>query len=99
MRHRSHYSGMDRRRDEHATLLDSFDRATTVGADVDLHEVRLDLFQVDVDTGRRKPRAEPSCAGVVVRAVTHLDITDDDIETAIAAMTAALTRTEEPAAR
>jgi acetylornithine/succinyldiaminopimelate/putrescine aminotransferase len=35
----------------------------------------------------------------VVRAVTHLDITDEDIETALEAIPAALTRTEAPAAR
>jgi acetylornithine/succinyldiaminopimelate/putrescine aminotransferase len=35
----------------------------------------------------------------VVRAVTHLDIDDHDIETALEAIPAALTRTAAPAAR
>jgi hypothetical protein len=35
----------------------------------------------------------------VVRAVAHLDISDDDIDEAIAAIPRALTRTEAPATR
>ena len=78
------------------------------GVKVDLEQVETNFVQVDVGPERADAIDRIRQHGVlvsttvhptVVRAVAHLDVTDADIETAIAAISAALTRTAAPAAR
>jgi threonine aldolase len=80
------------------------------GVKVDFDQVETNFVQVDVGPERADAIERMKQHGVlvsttvhptVVRAVTHLDITDDDVETAIAAIPAALalTRTGAPAGR
>ena len=67
MRHCPHDGRVNRRRHEHAVLLEAVDRAGAVRADVDLHEVRLDLFELDGDAGVPEPLGETTRTRVVVR--------------------------------
>jgi threonine aldolase len=78
------------------------------GVKVDLEQVETNFVQIDVGPDRADAIERIKQHGVlvsttvhptVVRAVTHLDVADPDIETAIAAISAALTRTAAPAAR
>jgi threonine aldolase len=79
------------------------------GVQVDLEQVETNFVQIDVGPDRADAIERMKARGVlvsttvhptVVRAVTHLDITDDDIDAAIEAIPAALaTRTGEPLAR
>jgi threonine aldolase len=78
------------------------------GVKVDLEQVETNFVQIDVGPERSDAIERVKRHGVlvsttvhptVVRAVTHLDVTDADIETAIAAIPEALTRTAAPAAR
>jgi threonine aldolase len=75
---------------------------------VDLEQVETNFVQIDVGPERADAIERMKQHGVlvsttvhptVVRAVTHLDVTDADIETAIVAISASLTRTAAPAAR
>jgi threonine aldolase len=77
---------------------------------VDLEQVETNFVQIDVGPDRGRAIDRMKERGVLVsttvhptdvRAVTHLDITDDDIEAAIEAIPAALgaTRTEVPLER
>jgi threonine aldolase len=74
------------------------------GVSVDLEQVETNFVQIDVGLDRQTAIERIKEQGVlvsttvhptIVRAVTHLDINDDDIETAIDAIPAALTRTAE----
>jgi threonine aldolase len=78
------------------------------GVKVDLEQVETNFVQIDVGPERGDAIERMKQHGVlvsttvhptVVRAVTHLDVTDADIETAIVAISASLTRTAAPAAR
>jgi threonine aldolase len=78
------------------------------GVKVDLERVETNFVQIDVGPDRADVIERIKRHGVlvsttvhptVVRAVTHLDVADADIETAIAAIPEALTRTAAPAAR
>jgi threonine aldolase len=78
------------------------------GVKVDLERVETNFVQIDVGPDRADAIERIKRHGVlvsttvhptVVRAVTHLDVADADIETAIAAIPEALTRTAAPAAR
>ncbi|HEY5660432.1 MAG TPA: GntG family PLP-dependent aldolase [Gaiellaceae bacterium] len=80
------------------------------GVKVDLDQVETNFVQIDVGPERADAIDRMKQHGVlvsttvhptVVRAVTHLDVTDADVETAIAAIPAALTltRTGAPAGR
>jgi threonine aldolase len=69
---------------------------------VDLDQVETNFVQIDVGPdragaiGRMKERGvlvSTTVHPTVVRAVTHLDVADDDIDTAIAAIALSLTRT------
>jgi threonine aldolase len=66
---------------------------------VDLEQIETNFVQIDVGSDRAAAIDRLKGRGVlvsttvhprVVRAVTHLDITDDDVETAIAEIPAAL---------
>jgi len=78
------------------------------GVKVDLEQVETNFVQIDVGPDRADAIERIKRHGVlvsttvhptVVRAVAHLDVTDADIETAVAAIPEALTRTAAPAAR
>jgi threonine aldolase len=78
------------------------------GVEVDLEQVETNFVQIDVGPERADAIERMKQHGVlvsttvhptVVRAVTHLDVTDADLETAIVAISASLTRTAAPAAR
>jgi threonine aldolase len=99
---------VDRIADDHARARRLGEGLAGAGVKVDLEQVETNFVQIDVGPDRADAIERLKQHGVlvsttvhstVVRAVTHLDITDDDIETALAAIPAALTRTEEPATR
>ena len=78
------------------------------GVKVDLEQVETNFVQIDVGPDRADAIERIKRHGVlvsttvhptVVRAVAHLDVTDADIETAVAAIPEALTRTAAPAVR
>jgi threonine aldolase len=99
---------VDRIADDHARARRLGEGLAEAGVKVDLEQVETNFVQIDVGPDRADAIERLKQHGVlvsttvhptVVRAVTHLDITDDDIETVLAAIPAALTRTEEPATR
>lgn len=100
---------VDRIADDHARARRLGEGLADSGVKVDLDQVETNFVQIDVGPDRADAIDRMKERGVlvsttvhptVVRAVTHLDITDDDVETAIAAIPAALsTRTAEPAGR
>jgi threonine aldolase len=99
---------VDRIADDHARARRLGEGLAGAGVKVDLEQVETNFVQIDVGPDRADAIERLKQHGVlvsttvhstVVRAVTHLDITDDDIETALAAIPAALIRTEEPATR
>jgi threonine aldolase len=99
---------VDRIADDHARAQRLGQGLVDAGVKVDLEQVETNFVQIDVGADRAGAIERMKERGVlvsttvhptVVRAVTHLDISDDDLETAIAAIPDALTRTGEPAAR
>jgi threonine aldolase len=101
---------VDRIADDHRRALRLAEGLVDAGVGVDLDQVETNFVQIDVGSERADAIERMKQHGVlvsttvhptVVRAVTHLDITDDDVETAIGAIPAALTvtRTGAPAAR
>src|SRR5204863_8639131 len=88
--------------DDHARARRLAEGLAEAGVDVDLEQVETNFVQIDVGPDRAGAIERLKERGVlvsttvhptVVRAVTHLDITDEDIETAIEAISAAVTRT------
>jgi threonine aldolase len=99
---------VERIADDHARARRLGERLAESGVKVDLEQVETNFVQIDVGPERADAIDRMKENGVlvsttvhptVVRAVTHLDISDDDVETAISAVTTALTRTGAPAAR
>jgi threonine aldolase len=99
---------VERIADDHARARRLGERLAESGVKVDLEQVETNFVQIDVGPERADAIDRMKENGVlvsttvhptVVRAVTHLDVTDDDVETAISAVTTALTRTGAPAAR
>jgi threonine aldolase len=99
---------VERIADDHARARRLGERLAESGVKVDLEQVETNFVQIDVGPERAEAIDRMKENGVlvsttvhptVVRAVTHLDVTDDDVETAISAVTTALTRTGAPAAR
>jgi threonine aldolase len=101
---------VDRIADDHARARRLGEGLAEAGVAVDLEQVETNFVQIDVGVEREAAIARLKEHGVlvsttvhptVVRAVTHLDVSDDDIETAVAAIPAALgaTRTGEPVGR
>jgi threonine aldolase len=99
---------VDRIADDHARARRLAEGLAEAGVKVDLDRVETNFVQIDVGPERADAIERMKANGVlvsttvhptVVRAVTHLDITDEDIETAIEAIPAALTRTAELPAR
>jgi threonine aldolase len=97
---------VDRIADDHVRAR----RLADAGVSVDLEQVETNFVQIDVGQDRSGAIERMKERGVlvsttvhptVVRAVTHLDISDDDIDAAIEAIPAALgvTRTEVPLER
>jgi len=88
--------------DDHARARRLAEGLAEAGVDVDLEQVETNFVQIDVGPDRAGAIERLKERGVlvsttvhpsVVRAVTHLDIGDDDIDEAIAAIPDALTRT------
>jgi threonine aldolase len=101
---------VDRIADDHARARRLAEGLAEAGVSVDLDQVETNFVQIDVgrDRGiaidRMKERGvlvSTTVHPTVVRAVTHLDISDDDIDAAIGVIPAALgaTRTEVPLGR
>src|SRR6266550_3855838 len=101
---------VDRIADDHARARRLAEGLIEAGVDVDLEQVETNFVQIDVGPDRAGAIDRMKKHGVlvsttvhptVVRAVTHLDVSDDDIEAAIVAIPAALgaTRTEVPLER
>ena len=101
---------VDRIADDHARARRLGEGLAAAGVQVDLEQVETNFVQIDVGPDRGGAIERMKDRGVlvsttvhptVVRAVTHLDITDDDIDAAIGAIPAALgaTRTEVPLGR
>jgi len=101
---------VERIADDHRRARRLAEGLVDAGVKVDLDQVETNFVQIDVGPERADAIERVKQHGVlvsttvhptVVRAVTHLDITDADIETAIAAIPAALTvtRTGAPAGR
>ena len=99
---------VDRIADDHARARRLGEGLVEAGVKVDLDQVQTNFVQIDVGPDRTDAIERMKERGVlvsttvhptVVRAVTHLDISDDDIDTAVAAIPEALTRTGAPAAR
>jgi threonine aldolase len=100
---------VDRIADDHARARRLAEGLADAGVDVDLEQVETNFVQIDVGPERADAIDRLKASGVlvsttvhptVVRAVTHLDISDDDVESAIAAISNALsTRTGAPAGR
>ena len=101
---------VDRIADDHRRARVLAEGLVDAGVKVDLDQVETNFVQIDVGAERADAIERMRQQGVlvsttvhptVVRAVTHLDISDEDVETAIAAIPAALapTRTGAPAGR
>src|SRR5881396_309869 len=101
---------VDRIADDHARARRLGEGLAQAGVTVDLERVETNFVQIDVGPDRADGIERLKQHGVlvsttvhptVVRAVTHLDVTDDDIDAAIEAIPAALgaTRTEVPLGR
>jgi threonine aldolase len=100
---------VDRIADDHRRARRLAEGLADAGVKVDLDQVETNFVQIDVGPERADAIDELKQHGVlvsttvhptIVRAVTHLDITDADIEQATAAIPSALlTRTGAPAAR
>src|SRR5919197_1271365 len=98
---------VDRIADDHARARRLGEGLAAAGLKVDLEQVETNFVQIEVGTDRAGAIDRLKDHGVlvsttvhptVVRAVTHLDISDDDVETAIDAIPTALTRTGAPVA-
>jgi len=90
---------VDRIADDHARARRLGEGLAAAGVGVDLEQVQTNFVQIDVGPNRPAAIDRIKDNGVlvsttvhptVVRAVTHLDVSDDDIETAIEAIPAAL---------
>ena len=101
---------VDRIADDHARARRLAEGLHEAGVVVDLEQVQTNFVQIDVGPGREAAIERIKDHGVlvsttvhptIVRAVTHLDISDDDIDRATEAIPAALgaTRTGAPLAR
>jgi threonine aldolase len=101
---------VDRIAEDHARARRLGEGLAAAGVQVDLEQVETNFVQIDVGPDRSGAIERMKERGVlvsttvhptVVRAVTHLDITDEDIDAAIEAIPAALgaTRTEVPVER
>jgi len=99
---------VERIADDHRRARRLGESLAEAGVKVDLDQVETNFVQIDVGPERADAIERMKQHGVlvsttvhptVVRAVAHLDVSDADIETAIAAISAALTRTEAPVAR
>jgi threonine aldolase len=95
---------VDRIADDHARARRLGEGLVDAGVKVDLDQVQTNFVQIDVGPDRAGEIERIKEHGVlvsttvhprIVRAVTHLDVTDDDIASAIEAIPAALTRTAE----
>jgi threonine aldolase len=93
---------VDRIADDHARARRLGEGLVEAGVKVDLEQVETNFVQIEVGPDRAGAIDRMKERGVlvsttvhptVVRAVTHLDITDEDIDIAIAAIQTALTRT------
>jgi threonine aldolase len=92
---------VDRIADDHRRARRLAEGLVEAGIAVDLEHVETNFVQIDVGLDRADAIERLEAQGVlvsttvhptVVRAVTHLDISDDDVETAIAAIPTALAR-------
>jgi threonine aldolase len=90
---------VERIADDHRRARRLGESLAEAGVNVDLEQVETNFVQIDVGPERADAIARMKQHGVlvsttvhptVVRAVTHLDVTDADIETAIAAISTAL---------
>jgi threonine aldolase len=101
---------VERIADDHARARRLAEGLAEAGVAVDLDQVETNFVQIDVGPDRADAIERIKARGVlvsttvhptVVRAVTHLDITDDDIERAVEVIPTALgaTRTEVPLER
>jgi threonine aldolase len=101
---------VDRIADDHARARRLAEGLAEAGIGVELEQVETNFVQIDVGSDRGAAIERVKERGVlvsttvhptVVRAVTHLDISDEDIDAAIEAIPAALgaTRTEVPLER
>jgi threonine aldolase len=99
---------VERIADDHRRARRLGESLAEAGVKVDLDQVETNFVQIDVGPERADAIERMKQHGVlvsttvhptVVRAVAHLDVSDADIETAIAAISAALTRTAAPVAR
>jgi len=90
---------VDRVADDHARARRLGEGLAAAGVGVDLEQVQTNFVQIDVGPDRPAAIDRIKDNGVlvsttvhptVVRAVTHLDVSDDEIETAIEAIPAAL---------
>jgi threonine aldolase len=90
---------VDRIADDHARARRLGEGLAAAGVQVDLGQVETNFVQIDVGLDRggaiermreRGVLVSTTVHPTVVRAVTHLDVTDEDIETAVASIPAAL---------
>jgi threonine aldolase len=90
---------VDRITDDHARARRLAEGLVGAGVNIDLEQVETNFVQIDVGTDRAEAIDRMKAEGVlvsttvhptIVRAVTHLDISDDDIETATEAIPRAL---------
>ena len=93
---------VDRIADDHLRARRLAEGLAEAGVNVDLEQVETNFVQIDVGSDRAGAIERMRERGVlvsttvhptVVRAVTHLDVADEDVETALEAIPAALTRT------
>jgi threonine aldolase len=90
---------VDRIADDHARARRLGEGLAEAGVQVDLEQVETNFVQIDVGPDRggaiecmkdRGVLVSTTVHPTVVRAVTHLDISDDDVDAAIASISAAL---------